>query len=32
MKKKDCVHIISLTNGWNLTELAQIHQKDGAKK
>ena len=23
---------ISLTNGWNLTELAQIHHQDGAKK
>ena len=26
------MHNISLTNGWNLTELAQIHHKDGAKK
>ena len=32
MKKKFCVHDISLTNGWNLPELAQIHHKDGAKK
>ena len=32
MKFKVCVHNISLTNGWNLTELAQIHHKDGAKK
>ena len=26
------MHNISLTNGWNLTILAQIHHKDGAKK
>ena len=32
MKYKVCVHNISLTNGWNLTTLAQIHHKDGAKK
>ena len=24
-----CVHTISLTNGWNLTKLAQIHHQDG---
>ena len=30
--KKVCVHNIYLTNGWNLTELAQIHHKDGANK
>ena len=29
MQLKVCVHIISLTNGWNLTKLAQIHLKDG---
>ena len=29
---KICVHHISLTNGWNLTELAQIHHKNGAMK
>ena len=26
------MHNISLTNGWNLTKVAQIHHKDRAKK
>ena len=30
--EKVCVHTISLTNGWNLTKLAQVHHKDGGKK
>ena len=32
MQKKVCVHIISLTNGWKLTKLAQIHHQDVGKK
>ena len=31
MQYKVCVHIISLTNSWNLTKLAQIHPKDRGK-
>ena len=31
MQLKVCVHIISLTNDWNFTKLAQIHSKDGGK-
>ena len=27
-----CVQIISLTNGWNLTKLAQIHHQDEGNK
>ena len=26
------MHTISLTNGWNLTKLAQIHHQDEGKK
>ena len=26
------MHTISLTNGWNLTKLAQIYHQDGGKK
>ena len=26
------MHTISLTNGWNLTKLAQTHHQDGVKK
>ena len=29
---KNCVHIISLANGCNLTKLAQIHHHYGGKK
>ena len=29
---KVCVHITSLTNGWDLTKLAQIHHQYGGKK
>ena len=29
---KVCVHTISLTNGWILTKLAQIHHQDKGKK
>ena len=32
MQYKDCVHIISLTNRWNLTKLAQIHHQYEKKK
>ena len=31
-QKKVCVQTISLTNGWNLTKLAQTHHQDGGKK
>ena len=31
-RKKACVHIISWTNGWNFTRLAQIHHLDAGKK
>ena len=27
--QENFVHIISVTNSWNLTKLAQIHPKDG---
>ena len=30
--KSLCAHIISLTNSWNLTKLAQIHRQDRGKK
>ena len=32
MQQKVLVHIISLTNGWNLTKLAEIHHQYGGKK
>ena len=32
MQLKVCVHTMSLTNGWNLTKLEQIHHKDGWKE
>ena len=32
IQQKVCVHIISLTNRWNLTKLAQIHHQDWGKK
>ena len=31
-RKKVCVHIVSLTNGWNLTKPVQIHYQDEGKK
>ena len=32
MQEKVCVHIVFLTNNWNLNKLAQIQPKDGGKE
>ena len=31
-QKKVGVHTVSLTNGWNLTKLVQIHHQDGGEE